>query len=287
MTPTMRIGLCLVFGAAIVVAATPATLAAGPGDKVVLTPHRAVYDLKLQRSSGNHGISGIRGRILYDFSGNACEGYDLKFRQVSELDSAEGKSALSDLTTNTWEDGAANKFRFKSENKLNSEATDVVDGNAERKSDTVAITLRKPGQKTLSVPVDSVFPIEHMRRIIAAARAGKKIIELKVYDGAETGEKLYNTLTVIGGAIEPGVRPPEEQAAKQPVLARLKRWPVTISYFDRSPKGETNGEETPVYSISFELYENGISRKLTLDYSDFSISGEMTSLDLTKTKPCP
>ena len=39
-------------------------------------------------------------------------------------------------------------------------------------------------------------------------------------------------------------------------------------------------------SISFELYENGISRALVLDYTDFTISGEMTSLDLKKAKPC-
>jgi hypothetical protein len=43
----------------------------------------------------------------------------------------------------------------------------------------------------------------------------------------------------------------------------------------------------PIYSISFELYENGISRALTLDYNDFAISGEMTQLDVKASKPCP
>ena len=38
-------------------------------------------------------MSAVRGRILYDFSGSACEGYALQFRQVSELDSGEGKVA--------------------------------------------------------------------------------------------------------------------------------------------------------------------------------------------------
>ena len=63
---------------------------------------------------------------------------------------------------------------------------------------------------------------------------------------------------------------------------------MTISYFDKSEKkSEQSGEEIPVYSISFELYENGISRALVLNYSDFSISGEMTSLELKKEKACP
>ena len=58
----------------------------------------------------------MRGRILYDFSGNACDGYQLQFRQVSELNSGEGKTALSDLRSTTWEAGNAKTFRFNSEN---------------------------------------------------------------------------------------------------------------------------------------------------------------------------
>jgi len=126
-----------------------------------------------------------------------------------------------------------------------------------------------------------------MRRIIEAARAGKTILSFPVYDGSESGEKLYDTLTVIGRAIPPGTEPPDDAAAKVSALAQLTRWPVTISYFDHeSAKKQQAGEQTPVYAIAFELYENGISRKLTLDYTDFSITGKMTSLEMKKEKPC-
>ena len=92
---------------------------------------------------------------------------------------------------------------------------------------------------------------------------------------------------MIGKAIAPGEKPPEDATAKIPELAKLTRWPVTISYFEQQDEAaEQTGEQTPVYSISFELYENGISRALVLDYSDFTIKGEMTSLDLKKPKPC-
>ena len=126
-----------------------------------------------------------------------------------------------------------------------------------------------------------------MRRIIEAARAGKTVLSFPVYDGSESGEKLYDTLTVIGKAIPAGSQPPDDAAAQVPALAKLTRWPVTISYFDHeSAKQQQTGEQTPVYAIAFELYENGISRKLTLDYTDFSISGKMTSLEMKKEKPC-
>ncbi len=258
-----------------------------PAGTVMLAPHRAIYDLKLARSRGSRGLEGVRGRILYDFSGNACDGYQLQFRQVSELDSGEGKTALSDLRSTTWEAGNAKTFRFNSENLVDDKRTDTVDGHAERNATTVAIGLSKPKEKNFTVPVSAVFPTQHMRRIIAAARDGKSILEFPVFDGSESGEKLYNTLTVIGRPIAPGDKPPDDAAAKVPELARLRRWPVTISYFEQESlaKQET-GEQTPVYAISFELYENGISRALVLDYSDFSIKGEMTSLEMKKPKPC-
>lgn len=262
--------------------------AAPPADHVLLAPHRAIYDLKLSKSRGSRGIEGVRGRILYDFSGSACEGYQLQFRQVSELDSGEGKAALSDLRSTTWEDGEGKKFRFNSENLFNERRTDIVDGHAERNAKAVAVSLGKPKEKSFAVPSNAVFPTEHMRRIIAAAREGKSVLDFPVYDGSESGEKLYNTLTVIGHAIASDEKVPTDASAKIPALAKLVRWPVTVSYFDKKDeKAEQSGEQTPVYSITFELYENGISRSLILDYTDFTISGEMTSLELKNAKPCP
>jgi hypothetical protein len=263
------------------------SLAAPAGDTVFLAPHRAIYDLKLAKSRNSRGVEAVRGRILYDFSGSACEGYDLQFRQVSELDSGEGKIALSDLRSTTWEDGEARKFRFNSQNLTNEKQTDAVDGRAERNAKAVSISLSKPKTKTVTAPVTAVFPTEHMRRIILAARAGKTILEFPVYDGSETGERIYNTLTVIGAPIAPGSRPVDDAGAKIPELATLTRWPVTISYFEQEDaKKQQTGEQTPVYAISFEIYENGISRALTLDYTDFTISGVLTSLDMKKVKPC-
>src|SRR5690349_2224701 len=38
---------------------------------VVLAPHRAVYELSLLRAGGKRPVASVRGRILYDFSGNS------------------------------------------------------------------------------------------------------------------------------------------------------------------------------------------------------------------------
>jgi hypothetical protein len=250
-----------------------------PGSE--LASHRAIYELKLAQTRGNSAVA-ARGRILYDFSGNACEGYALQFRQVSELDNGEGKVTLSDLRSTTWEDGAAKKFIFKSQNYLNETLLDSVDGQAERQRDKVAVTLNQPAAKTFDLEAGMVFPTDHMRRIIAAAREGKNILELPVYDGSEKGEKVYDTLTVIGAEIAPE-RVPNDAAAGKQALAGLKRWPVTVSYFDKTAR---SSDQAPVYAIKFEVYENGVSRALMLDYNDFAISGELTAIELRDTAPC-
>jgi hypothetical protein len=257
-------------------------LAAAETAAIDLVPHRAIYDLKLLRSSGKRALEAVRGRIVYDFSGNACEGFALQFRQVTELDSGEGKSALSDLRTATWEDAKGESFRFKSQNYLNQQLADDVDGHAERQRGNVNVSLTKPSPKKLSFG-DVVFPTQHMRKIIAAARDGKSLLELQVYDGSESGEKVYSSLAVIGRKIGPDEKKPTDAARDAPSLAGMPRWPVTISYFEKDDKG---GEQTPGYAISFEVYENGISRALALDYSDFTVAGEMSSLEVRESKPC-
>ncbi len=261
--------------------AGPATAqGAAPG----LAPHRAVYDLKLATNRGKRPMQSVRGRILYDFTGSPCEGYALQFRQVSELDSGEGRVIVSDLRASTWEGGDGKKLTFQSENFLDQALRDTVNGQAERIDKGIAVRLKKPSDKSFDVGLDLVFPTEHVRRVLAAAKDGKTILEVTVYDGSESGEKVYDTLTVIGKKIEADEKKPADAAGQEAALTGLARWPVTISYFDRDKSG---GEATPVYSINFEMYENGVSRALMLDYNDFVVSGEMTSIEMKTAKPCP
>jgi len=256
---------------------------AAEGAAVALAPHRAVYDLKLAHTRGKPSLQAVRGRIIYEFSGNACEGYALRFRQLSELDNGDGRTVLSDLRATSWEEGAAKSLRFNSQSYLNDQLKDAVDGFAERRADGLGVHLRKPGSRTFDLAAGVLFPTEHVRRIIANAREGKALLEAEVYDGSESGDKVYHTLAVIGRPIAPDNKP-DDIAAEHPALAGLTRWPVRVSYFDQSAQ---QGEQMPAYAIAFELYENGISRALVLDYNDFVLSGELTSLEIEDAKPCP
>lgn len=283
----IRLKWSLVAGAALAsVALGAASQAALAKPGVMFLPHQALYDLSLVKTRNNTSISTVRGRILYNFSGNACEGYTSNFRQVSEIESGEGKNSLSDLRSSSWEDASGKSYRFKIDTKMNDgDATDV-DGVAERTGNHITVKLKQPVQKTFTLDGSTVFPTEQIERIIEAAREGKRLLNLSVYDGSDNGEKVYNTLTVIGQPIKgDAAAASPDPATTDDGLKSLTRWPVTVSYYDRDAK-PNSGEQTPVYAMSFELYENGVSRSLVLDYNDFVLAGAMGKLDVKAGKPC-
>ncbi|WP_050385769.1 cell envelope integrity EipB family protein [Bradyrhizobium pachyrhizi] len=248
--------------------------------------HQALYDLSLVKSRGSNSVSDARGRILYNFSGNSCEGYTSEFRQVSELDSGEGKVTLSDLRSTSWEEASGKSYRFKIDTRMNDSESSPVDGIAERVGDHITVKLTQPVKKTFNIDGKIVFPTEQIQHIIAAARDGKSVLEQTVYDGSDNGEKIYNTLTVIGRPIAGDRAPssPDPSTASNAMKA-MTRWPVTVSYYDSDARAK-DGEQTPVYAMSFELYENGVSRALVLDYNDFVISGALDKFDVRDSKPC-
>lgn len=276
--PAVRTALTAALAGLVLTAAGVPGRAEGP-TPAVLSPHRAVYDLSLDARRPARGLDQARGRILFDTAGNRCEGFTTSFRQVVEL-SMNGSRLVMDVRTAHFEEGDGSGFRFTSRSSQNGAAQVETDGTATRGPDAVNVAVRRPRELTRQIDRAAIFPTEHLIRLVEAAREGRNVLEVKVYDGAETGEKLYNATAIIGRRIAPGTGE-LETAARDPKLAALARWPVTISYFE-----EGRDSATPVYSIAFELYENGVSRQLVIHYGEFSLRGDLASLEWQPETAC-
>lgn len=250
-------------------------------DRVVLAPHRAVYDLKLDTARPSRSVDGARGRIAFDFTGDACEGYALSFRQVTVIESAETGSRNIDVRSTNFEDGDGKLFRFKTQAATGGRIEDRVDGVAEKVGRNFRVQIRQPKVDRFEFGADVIFPSEHLKRVIKAARQGNSTFNVQVYDGSDEGKQVYDTFAVIGRRIEPGALDNLEQAVRVPELSMLARWPVSISYFKAG-----SGEVSPSYAISFDLFENGVTRALVLDYRDFRMTGELVKLDMMKPSAC-
>lgn len=265
------------FAAFLAAAATFPSLTLAQG-MAPLASHRAVYELSLAKASGSKAPAQARGRIVFDFAAT-CDGYVQNFRQITELQPAEGATRLSDMISGTFEALDASDFRFKVETKVDGAVTETVDGKARKEKDSrIGVDLTKPKRGRLDLDGPAFFPSEHLLHIIEAARAGQTLLEARVFDGSSAGDKTLDTLTVIGKAIE---APAPETAAQADALKSMKRWRVAVSYFEG---GKRDGQ--PIYVLSFDLYENGVSRALSLDYGDFVLKGEMKELSLQPAVAC-
>jgi hypothetical protein len=249
-----------------------------------LTPHRAIYEMTLDDARSASGITGIDGRMVFEFTGSSCDGYSLNMRMVTQLTDSQGQTNMTDLRSSTWEQGDGEKFRFQSAQYLNDKLSDVTMGRATREppNEVIKVKLSQPASAELSLSGKVLFPTQHSLALIDSAVAGRAMLQAQIYDGSEKGRKVYDTTAFIGGEVKPGADAAElEQVAKDKGLDELASWPVSIGYFDAK-----EGDLTPSYQIDFRLYANGVSRELLIDYGDFSIHGTLTSLEYLKSGEC-
>ena len=272
----------LAAGLLALVAPATAALAAPRADFV---GHRAVYEMRLDDRSDRGEVADVSGRFVYEFSGSRCEGWASRFRFVTRLDGADGRARVTDLRTSSFEAADGRSFDFFNENWIDQKKVEESKGRARRDETGISLRLERPQAKDLALAPAVKFPTEHLAAIVAAAEAGRTIAEIDLYDGSETGEKTYRTTVVIGreatGADEPG----EEPAALGDLLEGHRRWPVDVSFFDLAKTGGTDA--LPDYRLSFLLYDNGVSRRLRLDYGSFALKGVLSSLEALPAAPCP
>lgn len=268
-----------IFGAAVaMVMATPA-FAQQPAPEPPLVPHRAAYDLSLLKASGSSAPVAASGRIVYDFTGSACEGYTVGFRQYTELTPSEGEPRPSDMRSTTYESADHKTFRFRVEHLDGDRTTSTIDGTATRSEDgALSLEMKQPAPMQADYDQDVVFPTDMMLQVLKAAQSGQPILALKVFDGSDGGDKMYHSMSVIG---KPTTQPLADATKDLAAMKDMRRWNTRVSYFDIEKV-----DAPPVYTLSFQMWENGVSSDLVIDYGEFQLKGEMTKLELLRAKPC-
>ncbi|CAN7411148.1 cell envelope integrity EipB family protein [Pararhizobium sp. LjRoot235] len=244
----------------------------------ILVPHRAVYDLELKDASERSGISGMYGRMVYEFNGSACEGYTVSFRFVTKVDTGE-EVRLTDQQTTTYEDLKNGNFRFLTRSFTDEKLDKEVRGSAHGAEQGVKVDLTSPDKRQVDL-ARSLFPTEHMLEVIDRAQKGETLFESRIFDGSDSGDKTLITTTMVGKQRTPVAD--DGDAGKAGAMASKPYWPVTISYFN----DDMTGDALPIYRMEFKLYGNGITRDLTMDYGDFVLTGKLADLEVFKQGDC-
>lgn len=254
---------------ALAVALLPLPAGADP-----LLAHRATYLLGLDASKPSVKLDSASGRIDYEISGDACSGYNVKLHQGTEVDTGEGSRVSSDMASTSWEDGEGKSYRFNTVTRSSDQPVSDVDAVVTRKDGGLSVQVKKPVADTVEIKGDILLPTQHVVRVLEAAAKGEPLIEARVFDGSDDGDKIYDTLAVIGRPAKGEETLPE---AARSVLSGVARYPVTISYFDTEKTAEK-----PAYVMSMSLYANGVIGEMKIDYSDFVLKGRLDTFEALK-----
>jgi hypothetical protein len=255
------------------------TLCASAANVSVLTPHRAVYDLELKVASDRSGIKGLKGRMVYDFNGSACDGFTTTFRYVTKIDNGENER-VADQQTTTFESGDGKEFRFLTKNFVDRTLDKETRGTAIEKGNGLAVDVTKPVEANYKLD-GSFFPTTHLLDMLTRAEKGEKLYEANIFDGTEDADRTLTTTVIIGDKNKAA-----NEGADKTIGATIPGkdyFPVSISYFDAK---SDKGQEEPIYQIGFKLYENGITRDLVMDYGDFSMTGKLVDLKVYDKPDC-
>lgn len=244
-----------------------------------LMPHRAIYDLQLDRADQKSGITGLTGRMVYEFNGSACEGYTTNFRFVTKIDMEEQPQRVTDQQTTTFESGDGHTFRFVNKTFVDQSLSKEVRGDARLEKNSTDVTLKVPEESSVKLEL-SQFPTQHMEELITKALKGEVFYQTTLFDASEDADRVMATTVVIGKPQNAESDPETKNMGK---LASEKSWPVSVAYFD----DQENSEGLPTYRVNFKLYRNGVTRTLKMDYGDFSMTGTLVGLQMYDApKPC-
>ncbi len=257
----------------------------GRGQLLQLAPHRAIYDFTLGKVRSEKGVSELSGRMVYEFSGSACDGYTQTMRFVTRTAAASGTVSVSDQRSTSWEDDTGMRYRFQSSQYRDQKLIEQTAGTATRGegSEDIRIELTRPDARKTAIGGDAMFPVQHSLKLLDAARRGRSNFTADFFDGSEAGEKTYSVSAQIGKQMTAGFNRSLPKVGQADKLDGIPSWPVMLSYFDH---GSESKDAVPVYEMGFVIFANGVSRRLVIDNGEYTMKGELAEFTLIDPTPC-
>lgn len=245
--------------------------------------HRAIYDLSLDNGKSASDVLDIQGRMVVEWRGGpACEGYTSDQRVVTKSLDSSGQISVSDVRLSSWEALDGDEFRFDRTEYLDGKLAAHESGIAKREGEKV--TLHEPEKAPLTLPQDVLFPSAFNMALTAAMESGKTTFSHLLFDGTQT--TATNVTAFIGKPREASYDAQTVRIKNRGEGALLKgaqAWPVRMSYFDQDDQVQ---DGTPSFEMGFRMFPNGVMSKLSLDYDDVVLKGDLAQIEYFKAGGC-
>jgi hypothetical protein len=251
---------------AFLVAGPGALVGPGLGNAAEIAPHRAVYDMKLERSQSSSGIVAANGRMYFEWS-DACDGWVIEQRYKLTMQFNEGGESELAVTFLTWESKDGKRYRFNVKKLRDGEVDEELRGSADASPNAPGeARFVKPDNDTYVLGKGALFPTAHTQKLIEAAAAGEQFLSRLVFDGG-TQDGAFEVAAGIGA-----VRPADPKA--KDALLRGRWWPMRLAFFPADGQSAQ-----PDYELGMDVQDNGVSREMTLDYGSFVVRARLESIE--------
>ena len=151
-------------------------LAAPASALAALEPHRAAYRLDLENSHRTNGLSGVSGGLVIEWK-RACDGWLSHQRLGFVAGTDTGANFTHDVRFSSWEAIDGSKLRYTvrrydgdilSEEYMGEAALDSPESGG-------VASFTKPDRREIPLPPGTVFPTDHINRILASADDGRGV----------------------------------------------------------------------------------------------------------------
>ncbi|MBD3666473.1 MAG: DUF1849 family protein, partial [Kangiella sp.] len=236
-------------------------------DAAELASYKAVYDLVPGPSSGQSPYDGVEGLVSRTVE-RTCDGWIVAEHMAMRVLTRIGGVIDRDIRFTSWESEDGTRYRFAATIKSEAGGEDeTLKGSLEvphAGAGGVAV-FSSPEGRRVTLPENTYLPVGQIKRLLAAAEAGEKQVQMHVFDGTEDdGPELMSS--VLTGRIAAG----EGKGARTEwgPLGMQAGWHVSAAFFDTKTKG---AQGTPSFAMTMDLLDNGLPRRLEMDLGGFVV----------------
>jgi hypothetical protein len=241
-----------------------------------LQPHEAVYRMTLGPGSQAVEVASAEGLMVYR-AAHECGGWTVENRTVIRYGQTSGETVEDKWMFASWEADDALTYRFRVLHESD-DGENRIAGTAklDRAGGSGLATYTVPEETTVELPAGTLFPTDHLGRLVVAAKRGEKLFTRVVFDGT-TEDNPYLVNVVIA--------PLPASAASSP--AQAAGAPAAAMYWTRGAFFPYRGNsEVPEFEMTIELRVDGIAERVEQVFEDMTLRGTLLSVKLLPQPDC-
>lgn len=253
-------------------------LGPGPAAGRNFTPHKAIYDVRLDRSRGGEGgVQQASGKMEFEWT-DVCRGWTISQRARIRLISGDGRVIEFGWTFNALEEKDGDYYRFFIRRFGTLQPDEELQGEARLKGPGQGGTavFTAPETKEVPLPKGTLFPTAHSLELMDHAAQGEMTFWRMVFDGSGD-DGLFGVNVTVSGSVGAD----EDLRFKSPLLEGQESWRLQLAFF-----GADETEAAPEHEQTMRLFQNGVADDMILDYGDFALLARLESLSELPLPPC-